>query len=176
MNETPHHKPEKKDTSGCFVLLCLLGFFAVFASVDAFFVYMAVSSHTGTIIEKSYEQGLEYNALLGEARDQKQLGLNTDVTFENGVITLKAQDKANRPLTDAIIVAKIIRPSHDGYDFTVPLSHVKNGTYIAQPKFPLNGQWHIQLDIKWHEKNHTGTDITTLPRLYQKSMTVNIKS
>ncbi len=58
-------QPEKKD--GRRVLIYLLAFFAVFASVDAFFVYKALSTNTGVVSENAYEQGLRFNDVIDEA-------------------------------------------------------------------------------------------------------------
>ncbi|MBN8521653.1 MAG: FixH family protein [Alphaproteobacteria bacterium] len=59
----PH--PEKKD--GKRVLIYLLAFFVVFASVDAFFFYKALTTNTGTVSDNAYEQGLRFNDIINEA-------------------------------------------------------------------------------------------------------------
>jgi nitrogen fixation protein FixH len=55
-------------------LFYLLGFFVIFASVDAFFVYKALSTHTGVVAENAYEIGLNYNDVIAEAKKQKLNG------------------------------------------------------------------------------------------------------
>jgi nitrogen fixation protein FixH len=62
---------QKSRKAGRTVLFSLLGFFAVFASVDAFFVYTALKTNTGVVAENAYERGLHYNDLLDEARKRK---------------------------------------------------------------------------------------------------------
>lgn len=64
-------QPQAKNSTGRTVLYAFLGFFAVFAAVDAFFVYTAVTTNTGVVTENSYERGLHYNDLLDEARKRK---------------------------------------------------------------------------------------------------------
>lgn len=59
----------KKD--GKRVLIGFLAFFIVFASVDAFFVYKAISTSPGVVSEKSYEIGLNYNKIIAEAKKRK---------------------------------------------------------------------------------------------------------
>lgn len=73
MNQNAEKKDDKKD-SGWWVLWAFLAFFAVFASVDAFFVYTAITSHTGVVVENAYEVGLNYNDIIEEAERQKQDG------------------------------------------------------------------------------------------------------
>jgi nitrogen fixation protein FixH len=63
---TDHDKTAQKKY-GKRVLIYLLAFFAVFASVDAFFVYKALSTNTGVVSENAYEQGLRFNDIIDEA-------------------------------------------------------------------------------------------------------------
>jgi nitrogen fixation protein FixH len=53
------------------VLMAFLAFFVVFASVDAFFVYKAISTLPGVVSENAYEIGLNYNKIIAEAKKRK---------------------------------------------------------------------------------------------------------
>jgi nitrogen fixation protein FixH len=53
------------------VLLAFLSFFVVFASVDAFFVYKAISTLPGVVSENAYEIGLNYNKIIAEAKKRE---------------------------------------------------------------------------------------------------------
>ena len=68
MTETVTIKPPK---DGKRVLLAFLLFFVVFASVDAFFVYKAISTLPGVVSENAYEIGLHYNKIIAEAEKRK---------------------------------------------------------------------------------------------------------
>lgn len=59
------------------VFLVFLSFFAVCSVVNAFFVYMAVTTHWGTVAKNPYEQGLHYNEILEQARSRKHENLGT---------------------------------------------------------------------------------------------------
>ena len=63
--------------SGRRVLYALLGFFVLFAAVDLFFVYKAVSTHSGVVVENAYEYGLNYNDIIQQAKDQKAASHDT---------------------------------------------------------------------------------------------------
>lgn len=67
MNEEQENS--KRDGRKFFIIL--ISFFILFASVDAFFIYKALSTHTGVVTENAYEQGLNYNEILEEARRRK---------------------------------------------------------------------------------------------------------
>jgi nitrogen fixation protein FixH len=58
----------KSNKSGKMVLQAFLGFFIIFAAVDAFFVYKAVSTHPGVVTEKAYEIGLNYNEIIEKTK------------------------------------------------------------------------------------------------------------
>lgn len=73
--ETQNQKAQSKK-DGRIVLLCLVSFFVVFASVDAFFVYKAVSTHTGVVSENAYEHGLNYNDIIAEAKKRNNAKQN----------------------------------------------------------------------------------------------------
>lgn len=61
--------PPPKD--GKRVLLGFIAFFVVFASVDAFFVYKAISTLPGVVSENAYEIGLNYNKIIAETKRRK---------------------------------------------------------------------------------------------------------
>lgn len=61
---------EKSRKDGKIVLMAFVGFFVTFAAVDAYFVYKALSTHTGVVVENAYEQGLKFNDLLAKAKKQ----------------------------------------------------------------------------------------------------------
>jgi nitrogen fixation protein FixH len=62
---------QESKTTGRQVLIWLLGFFGVCMAVNGFFVYIAVTTNWGVVDENAYQTGLHYNALLEEARKQK---------------------------------------------------------------------------------------------------------
>ncbi len=61
----------KSKIAGKRILWSFLAFFLVFASVDVFFVYKAISTNTGVVAENSYEIGLNYNKIIAEAKKRK---------------------------------------------------------------------------------------------------------
>lgn len=70
MSKDTDHKESKK--SGGKVLMIIVAFFATFMIVDAYFVYKAVTTHTGTVSDNAYKQGLNFNAIIAEAKKREQ--------------------------------------------------------------------------------------------------------
>lgn len=157
--------PEDKKDNGLWVLWSLLIFFATFASVDAYFVYTAVTTHTGVIDDNSYEDGLAYDQFLEKAHQQKSLGVTLDHRYENNSLIVNLMDKNGQPIDGARISALLIRPVQEGYDFKVSLQHMGRGLYEVPLNLPLKGQWMANLDATWIEK------ATAEPRTYQTAMT-----
>ena len=63
-------KDSKK--AGRKVFIIIIAFFATFMIVDAYFVYKAVSTHTGTVSDNAYKDGLNFNAIIAEAKKREQ--------------------------------------------------------------------------------------------------------
>lgn len=57
--------------AGFLVLKILLGFFLVVASVDGYFVYKALSTNTGVVVDNYYQIGLHYNEIIAQAQKEK---------------------------------------------------------------------------------------------------------
>lgn len=144
-----------KDSGGKWVLTCFVMFFAVIVCLDSIFVYIAISTQTGVVMDQPYERGLAYNETLDKAKTQPDI--NQRVTYENGVLRWQLMDKDDQPLTDVVVHAKIIRSVHDGYDFDITLSHIGDGIYEATPDLPMNGLWRAKLSGTWNNKQYQTT-------------------
>ena len=129
-----------------------VAFFLFIAIVDGIFVYVAISTHTGVVTEKSYETGLEYNSILEQARTQPKI--NDSLTVTEGLLEWRLVDKQNVPITNAKASARFIRPTQAGYDFEIHLEHMENGIYKGAPAFPLKGVWTANLKSSWDSKQY----------------------
>lgn len=69
----PDVKAQSRE-AGIRVLFWISGFFLVFASVDAWFVYKAVTTNSGVVAENAYEIGVNYNDVIAEARQREHDG------------------------------------------------------------------------------------------------------
>jgi nitrogen fixation protein FixH len=151
--------PPKK---GKVVLMSLLAFFALFSSVDAFFVYKAVTTHSGVITEQAYEKGLAYNQALKQAREQKNM--NVRVVYKGDTLVVNLNDELNMPIIGATVTAKLIRNVQAADDFDVLLHHSGDGVYSKQLDLPLKGLWTANIEAKWTQKN---------TKYYQTALTIN---
>lgn len=136
--------------TGRAVLLSLVLLFAVFCSVDAFFVYKALTTHTGVISEHAYEEGLAYNQYIEQAREQDQL--YTVISYDDGTVSLQVRDHGKQPLDDAKASLSFVRPVHGHYDFSVDLVNSGAGLYTSRVDMPLKGLWSAKVNIEWQKE------------------------
>ena len=134
-------------------------FFGVVVLVNGTMIWIAISTWTGISGENanSYRQGLTYNDRLADVRAQDALGWTADLLFERGDpaqgrLSLVIADDDEAPLHNAQVTASLLRPTHPGHDFAVPLlSTEAPGTYSAEIAFPLPGQWDLRVTAE-HEQ------------------------
>ena len=131
------------------VLGILFAFFAVVFAVNFTYIYISQKTWRGIKTKDRYQKGLEYNKTLEYVKSQKKLGWAFDVEYINGgknagELTACLLDKNHQPIRNAKLVAKIIRPTQEGYDFAQDLMP-RNNCYFARINFPLNGLWVFEI-------------------------------
>lgn len=131
----------------------VMAFLVVFA-VNGVFVYIALHTHTGVITEHAYEKGLNYDAILAQAKQQATLGWKDILSYENGQLHYQLYDKSGKIITNAKITAYISRPLQSGYGQKIGLSYSPDTHYTAPIHFPLNGQWDITVIAQWKHQQH----------------------
>ena len=148
MNEVNHTTEKNKNR---IILYCFVGFFGTFMVLDGIFVYLAVSTQTGIVTEKSYEKGLDYNRVLEEARSQPEV--NDVISFEDSTLKWVVKDGKNKPI-NIQAKATFFRPVQQGHDFTLPLESRGQGVYEVKPDLPLKGLWSVRLQGQWDNKTY----------------------
>ena len=142
-----------------------VGFFVVVFAVNGTMVYFAATSWTGMYGDdgSKYRQGLEYNQMLEAVAAQAAMGWQVDHSFERtepgqGHLSITLQDAHGNQLTDAAVRAELIRPTHSGADFDVPLTHTGQGRYEVDILFPHPGQWQVDLTADHERGTYRLTD------------------
>ena len=127
--------------------------FAVIIAVNAVMVAFAFSTWTGLETKGHYEKGLAYNKTLEAARRQDALGWQVDIALEQGDaekvwLEVTFRDPDDRPLRLQAVEARLVRPTHSGHDFEVPLARLQEGRYGTELTPPLPGQWDIRVKAR----------------------------
>ncbi|WP_400769864.1 FixH family protein [Methylosinus sporium] len=117
------------------VLLLLVFFFGVVASVNAVMIYAALSTFRGEEVSRAYERGLAYNLDIAGARAQSARDWKVEATilrrgaWENLVsVTLRDQ---NGGLSGLKLTAEIRAPVDGRKDVAVDLAEIAPGRYEA---------------------------------------------
>ena len=127
-----------------------VGGMAFVVLVNGIMVFIALNSWTGLETEGHYQKGLEYNRDLAAAKAQAALGwtfaLEAEPTASAGKnrtvdLRLSFADRDGQPLDGLDVSVLLMRPTHEGYDQTIPLKPAGGGLYEAQATLPLPGQW-----------------------------------
>ncbi len=147
----------KKPLSGKRVFLYFLMFFGSISMVDAFFVYSAISTHTGVVTENPYEKGLAYNKILEQAKQQKNINVISTQVYENGVLSMTLHDRDGRAIENAAITAKIIQPIKNGKSKDVILEYSGNGLYTVVFQDAVVGHWRAHLEAIWNNQDYQKT-------------------
>lgn len=144
----------QKLLSGKRVFLYFLMFFVSIAIVDAFFVYSAISTHTGVVTENPYEKGLAYNKILEQAKQQENINVISTQVYENGKISMTLHDREGSAIENATVNAKIMQPIKNGKSKNVILEYSGDGLYTAVFQDEVAGHWRAYLEAIWNNQNY----------------------
>ncbi|HEU0072242.1 MAG TPA: FixH family protein [Alphaproteobacteria bacterium] len=136
-----------KIITGRMVLLALLGFFALVATVNAIFIVMALRSHPGVADDNAYVDGLAYNQTLAAAESQRALGWQVTLTAGDGPageIKLRALDKAGAPVAAAAVRLSLRHPGRKDADREMAMIADGGGLWHAPAGDLPRGNWDVQ--------------------------------
>ncbi|MEM9739729.1 MAG: FixH family protein [Pseudomonadota bacterium] len=121
--------PRRHELTGWHVLLIMLGFFGVIFAVNGVFLYHALTSHPGEIVEKSYLQGLNYNDRLQTRALQAERGWTAAMGVEGGRLVARIEDGTGRGLNHLLLQATLRRTASQDGDLTIALVSTGDGEY-----------------------------------------------
>jgi nitrogen fixation protein FixH len=127
-----------------------VAFFLLVFAANGVMLLIAFGSWTGVSDHDAYQRGLAYNEEIEAARAQEALGWQGDLVFGEGEthgarVEFTLRDAARDPLDGAVVRARVMRPTHQGYDFDVAFRPRGDGRYVAELELPLPGQWEVRV-------------------------------
>lgn len=150
-----NHVNQGPRSSDRFIPWLVVLFFAVFMSVDAVMVTLALRTHSGVVTEAAYEKGLAYNQTLDAARQQAESGLHHEMALEGRVLRFRLTEATGEPVRDAEVAVKVKRVVKDGHDFEVIMQAVGDeGYYEAVLGVPMTGAWQVRVYATWQSKHY----------------------
>ena len=153
MTTAPQYRqgPDAK-LKGWHVLIMMLAFFGVMFTANGIFLYSAITSFPGEDVEKSYLQGLNYNATLEARREQAALGW----TMRAGLVTdgtprlrVELKDRAGAPLSALAVTAQFRRQATMAGETRLVVEPAgTTGVYEAVLPALQQGQWEVDIEAR----------------------------
>jgi nitrogen fixation protein FixH len=139
-----------RQLTGRMVLLCLIGFFAVIAGVNAIMIRAAVSTFGGVETGNAYQAGLAFAREIAavEAQDALHWDVRAKVSAANGATELEvtAIDAAGRPPTGLTATARLMHPTDKRADRVVALGEHAPGDFKGRTD-AVTGQWALVIEL-----------------------------
>lgn len=141
-----------KPLTGRHVLIITVLFFLVVIAFDGLLIYLGLSTHPGTVSDRAYQEGLDYNRRIEAARAQAERGWQiatmASVLERDGAarvlrLDLEAKDAAGRPLPGLLLSAEFVRPVTTGLDRQIRLNEAGEGAYVGIVRLPAAGRWQL---------------------------------
>jgi len=126
------------------VLMLALGFFGLVLLANLAFVWLSLSTFSGSTEQRAYLEGLRYNELLAAAAEQKARGWQGGVTLEANRLTLVLSDATGRPVTGLVLRAQVGRPATRLFDRELVLEEIAPGRYAAEAAL-APGSWSVAI-------------------------------
>jgi nitrogen fixation protein FixH len=148
MIDTRNSARDTAAMDGWHVLGMMAGFFALIFAVNGYFLYAALSTHTGVVSEEPYRKGLAYNARIAADERQAALGWQADVAMgKDGRVELRLHDGAGKPVSGVRVVAMVGRPATKGFDRQLTLAEAELGAYAASVGRFEPGTWTASIEV-----------------------------
>jgi nitrogen fixation protein FixH len=132
---------------GRHVLAILLGFFTIIFAVNGYFLYSALSTHTGIVANEPYRKGLAYNTRIDAEARQAELNW-TDATSiaPDGTVAVAVTGPEGRKVQDLVLTGMISRPSTAQYDRPLRFAEVEPGRYTFAAGVLDSGSWIVAIE------------------------------
>lgn len=138
----------QKTLRGIHALYAILAFFGVIFLADGYFMYLAISTHTGVDKANSYRSGLKYNERIAQEQAQKALGWTTDLKLSSGFdrLTLTVKDRSGFAVPGLKVTALLSRPATIAYDRRVIMGEFDPGQYNSIFAELAPGSWIVNIE------------------------------
>jgi nitrogen fixation protein FixH len=144
---TVGRRPSAGKLEGRHVLAILLGFFAVVLTVNGYFLYAALSTHTGIVANEPYRKGLAYNERIVAEVEQNRLGWHDGLALgRDGRLVLSMIDGSGAAVRGLAATAIVGRPSTERFDHKVKLAEQADGRYAADLGKLDGGAWIVSVE------------------------------
>lgn len=130
--------------TGWHMLAIMVAFFGVIVSVNMTMAVFAGRTWTGLVVKNSYVASQNFNEEIAAAKAQKARGWQSTLTYRDGVISFKLEDRDRQPIIYDDLTLFFGRPAFEQSDGSVKLRHVGGGRYRAEHALAA-GTWALKV-------------------------------
>lgn len=124
-----------------FVLVVL--FFGVTIGVNATFITLAMRTHPGEDVPRSYYQGVHFNDTLARRQAQADLGWDARVNVVDGELLIEVSDADGAPVSGLELVGSLDHPTNTSRDCPLDFAEGRSGLYRVALPCREAGQWRL---------------------------------
>src|SRR5690606_28254677 len=118
-----------REFTGRHMLAILIAFFGTVIAVNMVMAVLATRTFGGLVVENSYVATRQFNGWLEQARAQRALGWDTDVSRDDGRRIVVTLAHAARPMTGATVAAVARHPVGREEDVAIAFRETTAGAY-----------------------------------------------
>jgi nitrogen fixation protein FixH len=134
--------------TGWHVLAGFIAFFGVIFAVNGYFLYSALSTHTGIVANEPYRKGLAYNERIAFEARQQALGWSEVITAaRDGRIVIDLRRAGGERVANVVVAGSIGRPSTAGFDRKLTFTQ-QDGAYVADAGPLPEGNWVVDAAVR----------------------------
>jgi len=126
---------------GWHVLAAMVAFFSVIIAVNTVFITLALRSFPGEDQRRSYVQGLEYNTVIEQRRQQEALGWSASTNLTGDRVLIRIEDAEGGPVMGLSLQGKLRHPTNLEFDHTLSFTEARPGVYSAPVTELTDGGW-----------------------------------
>ncbi len=139
-----------------------VAFFVGLAVVNAIFIYIATSTHSGVVTENAYSEGLSYNETIAAVEAQEALGWQSNIQIEGNMLKFELNDGRDK-IKSASVIAEFVNPTREGMDFIIDLTETDQGFYEGVIPGDIIGQWDIRVKTVWQQTQYQTSKRIIIP-------------
>ncbi|MFT5722564.1 MAG: nitrogen fixation protein FixH [Motiliproteus sp.] len=135
------------------VILVWGGLLLLFFIANGIFIYLALSSNPGLVVDDYYERGQDYEKHMLKRRAEDP-GWNMRIELvalpvldKPGPIRFHLSDRSGSLLVPDSVTLYAYRPANIDDDFEVSLAELQIGIYQAEVGFPRPGVWDLLMVV-----------------------------
>ena len=139
--------------TGRHVLVVVLAFFGTVFLANGALIWFATVRYDGVEEENAYRHGRDYNREIAAARAQQALGWKMELADSAGAqpterhLLVSLQDRAGRPLTGLVVVARYHSRVKAAEDRETVLAPLGKGRYGGTLRLPRAGNWRRDIEV-----------------------------